>query len=143
MPQSLKYCKGEIDRIENYSKAVEDKTQIWHCHHRLEIMPFSGKRASVKYLVEQGLYLKQPPEALIYLTSKDHNSLHHKGKLSNLKGVPRSAEVRRKISQGRIGKPHPKSDEWRRKHSEALKGRPSEKRGKHWRLVNGHRVWYS
>ncbi len=44
-----------------------------------------------------------------------------------------SEETRQKISEANKGKP--KSDEWRRKMSESYKG-------KHWKLVDGKRVWY-
>lgn len=32
-----KYCCEDISLIENYEKAVNDKTQTWCCHHKLEI----------------------------------------------------------------------------------------------------------
>lgn len=31
------YCKEDVTKIENYDKAVNDKTQTWHCHHRDEV----------------------------------------------------------------------------------------------------------
>lgn len=31
----FRYC-SDYKSIENYEKAVEDKTQIWEVHHRLE-----------------------------------------------------------------------------------------------------------
>lgn len=30
-------CKDNISLIENYEQAVNDKSQMWVCHHRLEI----------------------------------------------------------------------------------------------------------
>ena len=30
------YCK-DIEKVENYELAVNDKNEIWDCHHRLEI----------------------------------------------------------------------------------------------------------
>ena len=30
------FCKDDISLIENYDKAIADKTQVWHCHHRRE-----------------------------------------------------------------------------------------------------------
>lgn len=70
------FCEGDITKIENYEKAVNDKTQTWICHHRLGIMPFSGKEVSHEKLIEMGLYFKQPAEALIFLTEKEHKSIH-------------------------------------------------------------------
>lgn len=32
-----KFCKEYPSMIENYDKAIADKTQTWHCHHRDEI----------------------------------------------------------------------------------------------------------
>lgn len=28
------FCCEDISKIENYDKAVADKTQTWHCHHK-------------------------------------------------------------------------------------------------------------
>lgn len=50
-----------------------------------------------------------------------------------LKGKPKSEEAKRKNSEGHRGKYH--SEETKRKMSEARKGR-------HWKLVDGKRVWY-
>ena len=69
------FCK-DFTKIENYDLAILDKSQTWHCHHRLEIMPFSGKEISVERLKELGLYENQPAEAFIFLTEKDHKALH-------------------------------------------------------------------
>ena len=69
------FCK-DFNKIENYEKAINDSTQTWQCHHRLEIMPFSGKEVSTKSLEELGLYYNQPPEAFIFLTEKEHKALH-------------------------------------------------------------------
>lgn len=80
-----------------------------------------------------------------------------------LKGKPKSEEAKRKNSEGHRGKSHseetkrkiseahkgkPKSEEWKRKMkgrivSEETKKKMSEAlKGKHWKLVDGKRVWY-
>ena len=88
----------------------------------------------------------------------------HKGKPSHLKGKPKSEETKRKLSESmkgnalseetkrkmsepRKGKHH--SEETKRKMSESLKGRPSRlkgrpsgMKGRHWKLVDGKRIWY-
>lgn len=88
-----KFCFcDEPHLIENYEKAINDTTQTWDCHHRLEIMPWSGKVVSSKYLMEQGLYLHQPPLALIFITHSEHTYLHNKGKCS-------SKETKKKMSK--------------------------------------------
>ena len=81
----------------------------------------------------------------------------------SLKGKPKSEEARRKNSEGHRGKYHseetkrkmseahkgkPKSEEWKRKMkgrivSEETKKKISEAlKGKHWKPVDGKRVWY-
>ena len=42
------YCRDDISLIENYDKAIADKTQVWDCHHRRETI------YSVKELIEIG-----------------------------------------------------------------------------------------
>lgn len=64
-----------------------------------------------------------------------------KGKSNGRKGKHFSEETRRKMSEARKRKP--KSEEWRRKHSEANRGKHQDNRCKrHWKLVDGKRVWY-
>lgn len=82
--------------IENYEKAVNDKTQVWECHHRLEIQ--DDKILSYKELMDSGLYWHRNPEELIFLTKSEHSKLH-KSK-ENLK-----RETREKYSQRSKGKP--------------------------------------
>lgn len=56
------------------------------------------------------------------------------------KGMRYSEEVRRRKSEAMKGKKRdPHSEETRRKMSEAHKG---QRKGKHWKLVDGKRVWY-
>lgn len=67
---------SDIEKIENYDKAIADKKHTWHCHHRLEIMPYSKSIASAKYLKEQNMYYNQSPDALIFLMASEHHKLH-------------------------------------------------------------------
>ena len=150
-----KYCNDDISLIENYDKAMSDDTQVWHCHHRGEILPCG--RYSYKTLKKYGLYYKRPASELIFMLGCDHISMHKKGsfhseeskrKISEnnwmrgkhwseehnrrvseaLIGIPRPDEVRRKISEGKKGKTF--SEEHRRNLSKALKGRPPPNKGK-------------
>ena len=59
------FCCEDISLIENYKDAVEDKTQIWDCHHRREI---SENKSS--YELEQKFGIKEPlfPSLLVQLT---------------------------------------------------------------------------
>ena len=152
------YCKDDISLIENYDKAVADKSRVWHCHHRRETI-FSRKD-----LIEIGEYYNRPACELIFLTKSEHMRLHNigkslseetrkkmseanKGKPSWMKGKHlsaesckkiseankgkhRSAETRKKLSEVRKGKHH--SEETRKKMSEANKGKPSCAKGTNW-----------
>lgn len=95
------YCKEDISLIENYDKAMEDNTQTWVCHHRDEykILP-SGMiaRRSVEELRENGRYYHCPANELIFMTSADHLSLHHKGKVNS----EESREKMKKSLKGRV-----------------------------------------
>lgn len=105
------YCSEPLSHIENYEEAVNDKQNIWDCHHRLEIQgPF---RNSVKLLVKCGMYYHVPASQLIFLRRDEHIRLHHKG--SN-----RSEETKRKISEGKKGTVF--SEEHRKKLAQQKRG---------------------
>lgn len=89
------YCSDDISGIENYEQAVNDKTQTWHCHHRLEIQ--GQFRNSISLLKRCGLYYHVPAWQLIFLTRADHTRLH---KLGN----HHSEESRKKMSIALKGK---------------------------------------
>ena len=116
------YCKDAPSLIENYEKAINDKTQTWDCHHRRETI-FSRKD-----LIEIGEYYNRPACELIFLTSTDHQILHNLGKhlseenrkkISEAnKGRCLSVETRKKMSEAKKNM----SDETKRKISAALLG---------------------
>lgn len=88
-----KFCSEDISLIENYDKAINDNSQVWHCHHKLEIQ---GKFInSLELLKKCGLYYNVPAWQLIFLTVSEHRSLH---------GNNRSAKTCQKISDARKGK---------------------------------------
>ena len=121
--RAIKYCKNDISLIENYDKAIADKTQVWHCHHRREtIYSRSG-------LIEIGEYYNRPACELIFLTKSEHMRLHNLGKHL-------SEETRQKLSEANKGENNSMfgkhlSEETRQKLSEARKGKPSCMKGKH------------
>ena len=121
--RAIKYCKNDISLIENYDKAIADKTQVWHCHHRREtIYSRSG-------LIEIGEYYNRPACELIFLTKSEHMRLHNLGKHL-------SEETRQKMSEANKGENNSMfgkhlSEETRQKLSEARKGKPSCMKGKH------------
>lgn len=106
--KSKKYCCEDISLIENYDKAITDKTQTWHCHHRAEILPCGS--FSPECLKKFGLYYNRPAIELIFLTKSVHSRVHKAG-------FPLSEEARKKLKGRKV------SEETRKKMSEALKGR--------------------
>lgn len=72
--------------IENYDLAISDTTQTWVCHHRLETHFSDGTprpknaQLSREELIALGMYYNRPSEELIFLTEKEHQNAHHKGK---------------------------------------------------------------
>ncbi len=159
-------CCDNIEDIENYERAKADNFRDWVCHHRFETHTSDGERRPVDITRDElkalGMYWHRPASELIFLTRKEHYTLHkcHKGKqhseetkkhLSEInKGKKLSEETKKKI--GEASKRRHPSEETRRKMSEAQKGHPvSEEarrkssefcKGKHWKLVDGKRVWY-
>ena len=110
--QAYMYCREDLSLIENYDKAINDNTQIWRCHHRLEIQDNGKIIYTSKQLQDMGLYYNRPASELIFLTLSEHNYLH-------AKYAPK--EKRDKFTSSMRGKsPTPKH----RLHlSQALKGR--------------------
>ena len=114
------YCKDDISLIENHDKAINDSNQMWHCHHRREI------ETPRKELIKIGEYYNRPASELIFLTQKEHNSLHNTLKF---KGKTLSYETKRKLSAANKGKIF--TEEHKQKLSEAMKGKPSYWKGIH------------
>ena len=120
--KSKDFCKS-YTKIENYETAINDTTQTWHCHHRLETHFSDGtprpKNAQLlaSELEALDMYYDRPPEELIYLSTFDHLSLHSsRRKLTD--------ETKRKIANSHKGiKRGPLSEETKRKLSESKKGR--------------------
>ena len=129
-----RYCRDDLSKIQNYDKAIADKTQTWHLHHRLEFTLDGEPALTAAQLKMHDMYYHRPYYELIFLTPSEHRRLHMKGKYlpddtkqrisESLKGIkrgPMSEETRRKMSEARKGRTF--TEEWRRKMSEARKGR--------------------
>ena len=112
--QARKYCKEDISLIENYEIAVNDQTQIWHCHHRRETI------YTRECLIEIGEYYHRPACELIFLTKTEHNKIHKTGN-KNWLGKHLSDDTKKKISESRIGKHL--SDDTKKKMSESRIGK--------------------
>lgn len=88
------YCKDDISLIENYELAIKDTKQIWHCHHRGEILACG--RYTQNDLKKFGLYWKRPACELIFMTISEHSKLHTIGK-------HHSEDTKKKISESIMG----------------------------------------
>ena len=84
--KNVTFCK-DVTKIENYSKAVLDTTQIWDCHHRLETHYLKDGKwirrdedLTYQQLIDEGVYFDVPPSEQIFLTRVEPNSLHNRGK---------------------------------------------------------------
>lgn len=123
--QVKRYCCEDISKIENYDKAMADTTQTWECHHRMELIETGAIVDSTQQdLKDWGIYYNRPADELIFLTHKEHLSLHHRSK-------PRLEEIKRKISETLKGKPH--SEEMRRKLSEVMKSKMHGSQSEEWK----------
>lgn len=109
-----RYCKDDISKIENYEQAINDKTQTWHCHHRLELT-LDGEFAHTREeLIRLEMYYKRPYFELIFLANKEHAKIHgvfkrynkslsHHNKMVNNNPMFRK-EARKKTSLRQTGK---------------------------------------
>lgn len=75
-----RYCKDDISKIENYEQAINDKTQTWDCHHRLELTINDEQAHTKEELVRLEMYYDRPYFELIFLKPKEHQALHNKSK---------------------------------------------------------------
>lgn len=107
-----KFCK-DYKNIENYDKAKKDDFKGWCCHHR------KGEFIPTEELKARGMYYNISAEELIFLTAKEHRTLHNKVNKYFL-GKHHSEETKNKMSEAQKGKP--KSEESKKKMSEAKKG---------------------
>lgn len=116
------------EKIENYEQAINDETQTWHCHHRLETHFSDGTerpkdaQLNVSELITLGMYFNRPPEEFIFLTGSDHMRVHKRG-------FKYSEEVRKIMSNAQKGKKA--SEETKQKLSEAHKGLTPWNKGTH------------
>ena len=112
-----KYCT-EPENIENYEAAKKNNFKGWEVHHRLETHNSDGERRLVDITKDElkalDMYYHRPASELIFLTTSEHNTLHHKGKLI-------SEETKKKLSEAKKG--HLVTEETRKKLSEAKKGK--------------------
>lgn len=70
-----KFCVDDISLIENYKKAIEDKSTLYVLHHRLEIT--ENGILSKEDLIKRNLYYNRPASELIWLPIGEHAKLHN------------------------------------------------------------------
>lgn len=160
--QAKRFCRDDIRKIENYQQAINDTTQTWVCHHRLGLTLDGEFAHSAEELMRLGMYYGRPYFELMFLTESEHKKLHRanlseetrkkisdslKGENNPMYGKTLSAEHKKKMSEslkGRTGYWTGKkfSAEAKMKMSAARKGKSTLLKGKHWKLVNGKRVYY-
>lgn len=136
------YCCEDPRLIENYEKAVNDKSQTWEIHHRLE----TDLCLTRNELIKQGKYYNRPAVELIFLTRSEHQILHKKGENHPMYGKHHSEKTRKKQSASKLGENHPmwgkhQSEECKRKRSESLKGEKNGMYGKPSPIKGKHKVW--
>ena len=122
-----RYCSEQLERIENYDKAIADTERQWDCHHRGEILPCGV--FSIDDLKRCGLYWNRPASELIFIPHHEHTRLHTTGKNHPYFGKHHSEEARRKISEAMKGNNHPN---FGKHHSEESKRKMSEARKRYW-----------
>lgn len=89
LTEIYRYCEGDITQIENFSKAINDRSDLyshsnWVCHHRLETHNLDGSRREIQQSRDDlkllDLYYHRPPSELIFLTREEHNKVHTQGR---------------------------------------------------------------
>lgn len=108
-----RYCNDNISLIENYEEAINDNSQTWDCHHRLE----TELNLSKSELISNNMYYDRPACELIFLTQFEHLRLHSNGrefseetrkKLSDThKGYKHTEDAKLKMSLAKKGKKQP------------------------------------
>lgn len=132
-----KFCRDDISLIENYSEAIKDTNEVWHCHHRdeIRILP-SGIKVirSRNELIESGRYYNCPANELIFMRVSDHRRLHMLGhKISEkLRTIFSNAGKRNRHDNF---KGHMHSDKTKEQIRAKLKGRKLK-------IIDGKRTYY-
>ena len=130
-----RYCNGNISNIENYEMAINDTTQTWHCHHKLE----TELKLSVDELINRNLYYDRPASELIFLPITEHLIMHTSGENNTMYNRHHSEESKQKMSYHHhdvngINNPmynRHHSEESKQKISNAKKCKESSFKGKH------------
>lgn len=107
-----RFCSDDISLIENYEAALNDQTQTWHLHHRLELT-LNGEFAHTKAdLIRLEMYYNRPANELIFLTPSEHMKLHNtpKGRKPSLISEKEIDERKEQTIKNRIRKKDKSTD---------------------------------
>lgn len=99
---SRRFCRDAINCVENYEKAVNDKSKTWVLHHRLELTIDGLFALSRDDLKRMGMYYHRPAFELIFLDKSQHMRMHMRALNPN-----RLASVRYKKSIKMMGNKNP------------------------------------
>jgi hypothetical protein len=108
------FCCEDLSLVENYKQAVNDNSQLWDCHHHLEL----SLNLSMQELKDRNLYYNRPASELIFLTHSDHMKLHSQGENHPMWNKHHSEEAKNK--QSIAGKKRYEDPKERKKQSEKL-----------------------
>ena len=163
-----RFCNEDISLIENYNEAIESNDK-WDCHHKLEIEWNVSKKWLIDNNLyynrpaSELIFLQQKEHLSIHRKGKKMSedtrrklSEINKGRTSPMKGKHHTEEARKKLSESHKGnKSHlgfKLTDEQRKKisdnHSDVsgknnpMYGVPSPNKGKHWKTIDGKRVYF-
>lgn len=71
------YCCEDVSNIENYEAAVNDKVNVWECHHKLELKATGAiVNSTAQDLKDWGLYYNRPADELMFILCTEHHRLH-------------------------------------------------------------------
>jgi hypothetical protein len=112
-----RFCCEDISLIENYNESINDESQTWALHHKLEIELNKSKQE----LIDLGLYYNRPAAELIFLTKSEHHRLH-------MNNMTNTHKLHHLIAM-KTRKTHIVKDETRKKMSESHKGIVSWNKG--------------
>lgn len=100
-------CSEGFSQVEGYQAAINDKENMWHCHHRLESHYYNNETGKWTlrdiFLTENdlrclGKYDSVPAYELIFMPVKEHLLLHKSGKHNGFYGKKVLKEHSEKIS---------------------------------------------
>lgn len=132
-------CCEDISLIENYNIAINDTSQVWACHHRLETHTSNGDRRLVDITVDElialDMYYNRPASELIFMTKSEHSKLHTIGHHRNA-GRVLSEDTKAKLSialrGNKNGLGHKGNSQLGRKRSNETLSKMSESMKKYW-----------